>query len=165
MVWYNKLRYRLMPYIYTLAGRTWFEDYTIMRALVMDFNGDGNIYDIADQYMFGDALMVCPVYEYKARKRNVYLPAKNGWYDFHTGQYFTGGRTIVADAPLDIMPLYVKAGTILPVGPDIQYTGENPGGPLTVCVYTGEDARFHCTKMKGSTTITRKAATPVSFRI
>ncbi|MDD2823853.1 MAG: glycoside hydrolase family 31 protein, partial [Bacteroidales bacterium] len=138
MVWYNKLRYRLMPYIYTLAGRTWFEDYTIMRALVMDFNGDGNIYDIADQYMFGDALMVCPVYEYKARKRNVYLPAKNGWYDFHTGQYFTGGRTIVADAPLDIMPLYVKAGTILPVGPDIQYTGENPGGPLTVCVYTGE---------------------------
>lgn len=142
MVWYNKLRYRLMPYIYTLAGRTWFEDYTIMRALVMDFNGDGNIYDIADQYMFGDALMVCPVYEYKARKRNVYLPAKNGWYDFHTGQYFTGGRTIVADAPLAIMPLYVKAGTILPVGPDIQYTGENPGGPLTVCVYTGEDARF-----------------------
>lgn len=142
MVWYDKLRYRLMPYIYTLAGRTWFEDYTIMRALVMDFNGDENIYDISDQYMFGDALMVCPVYGYKAMKRTVYLPKQTGWYDFHTGRYLPGGRTIVADAPLDRIPLYVKAGSILPVGPEIQYTNEKPDHPLTLCVYTGENARF-----------------------
>ncbi|HBG54568.1 MAG TPA: alpha-xylosidase, partial [Rikenellaceae bacterium] len=73
MVQYNKLRYRLMPYIYTLAGKTWSEDYTIMRGLIMDFAEDENVINISDQYMFGSALMVCPVYEYKARKRDVYL--------------------------------------------------------------------------------------------
>ncbi len=142
MLRYDKLRYHLMPYIYTLASRTWFSDYTIMRALIMDFNGDTNITDISDQYMFGEALMVCPVYEYNARDRDVYLPKQCDWYDFHTGKYLSGGKWIKADAPLENMPLFVRAGTILPFGPEIQYTGENPGAPLTLCVYTGTDARF-----------------------
>ncbi|OQB71269.1 MAG: Alpha-xylosidase [Bacteroidetes bacterium ADurb.Bin139] len=142
MVQYNKLRYRLMPYIYTLAGKTWFEDYTIMRGLIMDFAQDENVINISDQYMFGSALMVCPVYEFKARKRDVYLPRLNDWYDFHTGKYLPGGQQFTADAPLDTMPIYVKAGTILPVGPEIRHTGEKPGGPITLCLYTGADARF-----------------------
>ena len=142
MVQYNKLRYRLMPYIYTLAGKTWSEDYTIMRGLIMDFAEDENVINISDQYMFGSALMVCPVYEYKARKRDVYLPRQHDWYDFHTGEYLPAGQQFTADAPLEKMPIYVKAGTILPVGPEIQYTGEKPDGPITLCIYTGADARF-----------------------
>ncbi len=142
MVYYDRLRYRLMPYIYTLAGRTWLDDYTIMRGLVMDFDDDPNVTGIQDQYMFGDALMVCPVYEYKARSRNVYLPSVSGWYDFYSGIYFTGGQLLQAAAPYERMPLYVKAGSILPVGPDIVYTGEKNDGPLTLFVYTGADAHF-----------------------
>ena len=142
MVKYDKLRYRLMPYIYTLAGKTWFEDYTIMRGLIMDFAEDDNVVNISDQYMFGSALMVCPVYEFKARKRDVYLPRLNDWYDFHTGKYLPGGQQFTADAPLDIMPIFVKAGTILPVGPEIQYTSDKTEGPITLCIYTGADASF-----------------------
>ena len=141
MLYYNRLRYRLMPYIYTLASRTWFDDYTIMRPLVMDFTGDKRVLDISDQFMFGDALMVCPVYEYKARSREVYLPA-GGWYDFRTGAYVEGGRTVTAAAPYEHSPLYVRAGRIIPMGRDIEYTSQEQDGALTVCVYTGADAEF-----------------------
>ncbi len=142
MVEYTHIRYRLMPYIYTLASKTWFEDYTIMRGLIMDFNGDENVTNIGDQYMFGNALMVCPVYKYKALEREVYLPRQNNWYDFHTGTYYRGGQWITADAPLEKMPLFVKEGTILPVGPPVQYTEEKPNAPLTLYVYTGNNAYF-----------------------
>ena len=141
MLCHNRLRYRLMPYIYTLASRTWFDDYTIMRPLVMDFTTDSRVLDISDQFMFGDALMVCPVYEYKARSREVYLPA-GGWYDFRSGAYVEGGRTITAAAPYEYSPLYVRAGRIVPMGRDIEYTSQEQDGALTVCVYTGSDAEF-----------------------
>lgn len=142
MLAYNRLRYRLMPYIYTLASRTWFEDYTIMRPLVMDFNGDNNIYNISDQYMFGDYMMVCPVYEYKARNRKIYLPKQNGWYDFYTGKYLPGGQTLLADAPYEKIPLYVKEGSIIPVGEAIQFTSQKTDGSIHLYIYTGKDANF-----------------------
>jgi alpha-D-xyloside xylohydrolase len=142
MVYYDRLRYRLMPYIYSLAGMTHFNDYTIMRPLIMDFNGDRNVYNISDQYMFGPSLMVAPVYKYKARNREIYFPASYGWYDFYSGKYINGGQRLMADAPYERIPLYVREGTILPAGPEIQYTNEKPADPLTLFVYTGKDCEF-----------------------
>jgi len=101
MVEYNKLRYRLMPYIYSLAGQAWLNDYTIMRGLVMDFSLDTEVFDIKDQYMFGPSLMINPVTEYKARSRKVYLPVKYGWYDLRSGKHFAGGTVAEADAPYE----------------------------------------------------------------
>jgi alpha-D-xyloside xylohydrolase len=142
MVYYDKLRYRLMPYIYSLAGHSWFNDYTIMRGLVMDFSDDEKVFSIADQYMFGPSLLVNPVTDYKARTREVYLPASADWYDFYTGKFMKGGQMITADAPLDRIPLYVKAGSIVPAGPEIQYTMEKPADPITLYVFTGKNASF-----------------------
>ncbi len=150
MVYYDKLRYRLMPYIYSLAGMTHFSDYTIMRPLIMDFNGDPAIYSISDQYMFGPSLMVAPVYKFKARNRQVYLPASGGWYDFYTGKYLNGGQIINADAPYEKLPLFVREGTILPIGPEIQYTGEKKADPVTLFVYTGKDCVFTLYEDEGS---------------
>jgi len=142
MVYSNKLRYRLMPYIYSLAGKTHFEDYTIMRPLIMDFNGDVNVNNIGDQYMFGPSLMVAPVYKYKATNREVYFPSANGWYDLYSGKYTEGGQKISVDAPYERMPLFVKEGSIVPFGPEIQYTGEKQATVITLYVYTGKDAEF-----------------------
>jgi alpha-D-xyloside xylohydrolase len=142
MVYYDKLRYRLMPYIYSLAGMTHFSDYTIMRPLIMDFNGDVNVNSISDQYMFGPSLMVAPVYKYKARSRVVYFPESCGWYDFYSGKYLRGGQKLNVNAPYVRLPLYVREGTILPVGPEIQYTREKPADPLILFVYTGKDCDF-----------------------
>lgn len=142
IVYSDKLRYRLMPYIYSLAGKTHFEDYTIMRALIMDFNGDTKVNNIGDQYMFGPSLMVAPVYKYKATNREVYFPAANGWYDLYTGKYMEGGQKINVDAPYEHIPLFVKEGSIVPFGPEIQYTGEKQPDAITLYVYTGKDAQF-----------------------
>lgn len=138
----DKLRYRLMPYIYSLAGMTWLHDYTIMRALVMDFSKDKKVRDIKYQFMFGPALMVNPVCEYKTRSREVYLPEGTGWYDLYTGKYYPGGQTINADAPYEHIPLYFKEGSIVPVGPEIQYTAQKPADTITLFVFTGKDAAF-----------------------
>jgi len=142
MVYYDKLRYRLLPYIYSLAGQSYWNDYTIMRGLVMDFNSDLKVQNIADQYMFGPALLINPVYEFKARNRKIYFPGNAGWYDFYTGKYLKGGQTIDVEAPLDRMPVYVKEGSIIPAGPEIQYASEKRADPLTLYVYTGKDASF-----------------------
>jgi alpha-D-xyloside xylohydrolase len=141
MVWYDRLRYRLMPYIYTLGADTYFKDGTIMRALVMDFPADKRVWGIDDEYMFGPALLAAPVTEYKARSRKVYLPAGT-WYDFYTGGSTRGGRTIIAAAPYERMPLFVRAGAIVPIGPEIQHTGNNSHSPVTLNVYTGTDGSF-----------------------
>lgn len=142
MVYYTKMRYRLLPYIYSIAGHSYFNDYTIMRGLVMDFGADAKAREVADQYMFGPALLINPVYEFKARQREVYLPASTGWYDFYTGKYYDGGQVLTAQASLDKIPVYVKAGSILPTGPEIQYTSEKKVDPLTLYVFTGKDATF-----------------------
>jgi len=142
MVYYDRLRYSLMPYIYSLAGMTHFSDYTIMRPMFMDFNSDVNVKDLGDQYMFGPSLLVAPVYKYKARERDVYFPASVGWYDFYTGKFINGGQKISVDAPFEKLPLYVREGTILPLGPDIQFTDEKPADVVTLYVYTGNDCTF-----------------------
>jgi alpha-D-xyloside xylohydrolase len=142
LVYYDQLRYRLMPYIYSLAGKTYFDDYTIMRAMVMDFGQDTYTNNISDQYMFGPNIMVCPVYEYKARAREVYFPKNSAWYDYESKKYIEGGKTISVDAPYERMPLYVKAGSILPMGKVIQSTKESQAEKITLQVYTGKDATF-----------------------
>ncbi|MGD0339548.1 MAG: TIM-barrel domain-containing protein [Bacteroidota bacterium] len=142
MLAYDKLRYRLMPYIYSLTGMVTQKDYTIMRALVMDFGYDKNVFNIGDQFMFGSALLINPVTNYKDRTRPVYLPSGTGWYDLQTGRYYKGGRSIQADAPYTDIPIFVKEGSILVCGPNIQYTDEKPADPIRLFVYTGNDGSF-----------------------
>jgi alpha-D-xyloside xylohydrolase len=138
----DKLRYRLMPYIYSLAWRVTHEDYTIQRPLVMDWRTDPKVRDIGDQFMFGPAILVSPVLQPDATHRSLYLPDSPAWYDFWTGASQSGGHEIVADAPLDRIPLFVRAGSILPLGPEIEYTDEMPAGPIELRIYTGADGAF-----------------------
>lgn len=137
----DKLRYSLLPYIYTMNARVHFDDYTMMRPLVMDFTDDRTAINLSDEFMFGDAFLVCPVYEYKARSREVYLP-EGQWYDFYTNERLEGGRSFTAPAPYERIPLYVRAGQIVPIGPDIQYTAQDDGSYLKIRVYTGADASY-----------------------
>ena len=140
---FDHLRYRLLPYIYSVAGNVTHDSGTIMRALVMDFCADTNTWNIGDQFMFGPAFLVNPVTTYQARSRDVYLPqTAGGWYDFWTGSSADGGTSVDAAAPYDAIPLYVKAGSIIPTGPDLQYTGEKPADPITLSVYAGTDGDF-----------------------
>jgi alpha-D-xyloside xylohydrolase len=139
---YDQLRYRLMPYIYSLTGMVTQHGYTIMRALVMDFGRDSKVLNIGDQFMFGPALLVNPVTEYKARTRQVYLPAGSGWYGLKSGQYYSGGQTIEADAPYSDIPLFAREGSIIPFGPAMQYSDEKPADPIRLMVYTGANGRF-----------------------
>ena len=142
IVYYTKLRYTLMPYIYSLAGMTWFEDYTIMRPLVMDFMEDVKVTDIGDTYMFGPSFLVAPVYEYGARTRDVYFPECAGWYDFYDNEFLTGGISRKVDAPYGRMPLYVRAGSIVPCGPEIQWIDQKSADVIDLYVYQGTDASF-----------------------
>ena len=142
IVAYDKLRYRLMPYLYSMAGMVHLKDYTMMRGLVMDFNGDEKVLDIKDQWMFGSALMACPVGEYQKYSREVYLPKQKGWYDFYTGAYHTGGQTIVADAPFDKIPVFIPEGAILPIGPEMQWSDEKKPELIDLYVYAGKDGSY-----------------------
>lgn len=142
IVWYDRLRYRLMPYIYSLAGAVHLKDYTMMRALAMDFNGDARVYDVKDQWMFGPALMACPVSQYRQRSRSVYLPSQCGWYDFYTGKHYRGGQTVTAAAPYERIPVFVPEGSIIPFGPEMQWSDEKPAGLIDLYVYAGRDADF-----------------------
>lgn len=142
IVAYDKLRYRLMPYLYSMAGMVHLKDYTMMRGLVMDFNGDEKVLNIKDQWMFGSALMACPVGEYQKYSREVYLPKQKGWYDFYTGAYHTGGQTIVADAPFDKIPVFIPEGAILPIGPEMQWSDEKKPELIDLYVYAGKDGSY-----------------------
>jgi alpha-D-xyloside xylohydrolase len=149
MVYYDKLRYKLMPYIYTLAGKSYLDNYTIMRGLIMDFPGDEKVKDIGDQYMFGPSLLINPVYSYQARTREVYLPKAAGWYDLYSGSFKQGGQRLGVDAPLERMPVFVKSGSIIPAGPDLQYTSEKPAEKITLYVYAGANADFELYEDEG----------------
>ena len=142
ILYYMKLRYRLMPYLYSLAGAVHFEDYTMLRGLPMDFPTDRNVADISDQWMLGPALMPCPVSEYKSRSRSVYFPQCEGWYDFYTGRFITGGQTLTVEAPYEYIPLYVRAGSIIPFGPGIQWSDEKPADVIDLYVYAGKNGSF-----------------------
>src|SRR5205085_9161007 len=134
--------YALFPYIYSVAGAVTQDGYTMMRPLVMDFRGDPKARDVTDQFMFGPSLLVSPVTEYKARTRHVYLPAGSAWYDFWTGARAAGGQAITAPAPYDQLPVYVRAGAIVPIGSEQQYIGEKDTTALTLYVYAGANGRF-----------------------
>jgi len=142
LIRYDKLRYRLMPYIYSLAWKVTSADYTIQRPLVMDWRADERTWNIGDEFMFGPALLVSPVLKANATRRSVYLPPSPAWYDFWTGQQVKGSQEIDAEAPLDRLPLFVRAGSILPMGPEIEYAAQDPGGPIELRIYRGADGTF-----------------------
>ena len=138
---YLKLRYQLLPYTYSLAYRSYQTGAPYMRALFMDFPADPKVADIPDEYMYGPAFLVAPVTEQGATKRTVYLPAGCDWYNYWTNERLHGGQTIAADAPIDTLPLFVRAGSIVPLGSDVDSTQEKQRiGSLRV--YPGADGSF-----------------------
>ncbi len=139
---FERLRYRLLPYIYSVSCQVTHNGSSMLRPLVMDFASDREALNIADQYLFGPALMVNPVTEPGVSSRSVYLPGKAAWYDFWTGKRQSGGRRTDAAAPIGILPLYVPAGAILPLGPDVEYVNQKAADPLEVRVYPGADGSF-----------------------
>jgi len=140
---YTNLRYRLMPYIYSLGAKVTLNDFTIYRALAMDFRNDTGVYDIQDQFMFGNEFLVAPVVEQHTNSRKVYLPkTEGGWIDFWTGLRYESRQTIDASAPLETLPLFVKAGSIVPMGPFVQYAEEKTDGTIELRVYSGNDGSF-----------------------
>lgn len=136
-----ELRYRLMPYIYSLSWQVTDQAYTLMRALPFDYRQDNAVHEIDDQFMFGPSLLVNPVLTAGAESREVYLPGEEIWYDFWTQEILKGGQRITAKAPIESMPLYVKAGSILPMGPNIQYATEKTD-PIELRIYKGADGEF-----------------------
>lgn len=138
---YLRLRYQLMPYTYSLAYRTYQTGAPYMRALFMDFPGDPNVANIGDEYMFGPAFLVAPVSDQGATTRQVYLPAGCDWYDYWTNKRYKGGQTIVANAPIDTLPLFVRAGSIVPLGAPILST-QQPQAIASVRVYPGANGDF-----------------------
>ena len=154
-----RMRYALLPYIYSTSWQVSSADGSFMRALFMDFPKDRNVWELGSEYMFGQSLLVAPVgkalYTEETRKwsedpvdwtvpkkYDVYLPAGADWYDWWTGEALKGGQTVAADAPLDRCPLYARAGAIVPLGPDVQYCNEKPWDDLEVRVYLGADGKF-----------------------
>jgi alpha-D-xyloside xylohydrolase len=138
---FERLRYRLLPYIYSMAWKITSEQFTPMRALIMDFPEDVRVRNIGDQFLFGSSLLVNPVTEEGATTRHLYLP-KTKWLDFWTGETQNGGGYVDAPAPLSSMPLYVRAGSIVPLGPELQYSTEKAADPLELRIYPGADGDY-----------------------
>jgi alpha-D-xyloside xylohydrolase len=149
-VYYDKLRYRLMPYLYSMAGWAHFKDYTLMRPLIMDFNGDKSVENIGNQWMFGPALMACPVGYYKARNRSVYFPEQCGWYNLYTNEYIEGGQNLIVDAPYEQIPVFVREGAIIPFGPEMQWSDEKPAELINLYVYAGQNGEFQLYEDEGT---------------
>jgi len=152
---YLKLRYALIPYLYSQAHQTYETGAPFMRALFMDFPDDPKVVNIGDQYMLGSAFLVAPVTTQGQTSRPVYLPAGTDWYDYWTNHRYTGGQTVEAAAPIDRIPLFVKAGSILPMGAPVKSTAEKQ--PLeSIRVYPGRDAHFTLYDDDGTTNAYRK---------
>lgn len=140
MMKYNRLRYQLMPYIYSQAGRTWAYDESMVEPLVFAFPKDTQVLDIKDQYMFGEAIMVCPVTEARAESRKVYLPEGTAWYDFFDNEQYEGGQWVEIKTPLETMPLFVKEGSIIPMTKPTEHVVTHED--ITWVVYPGKDASY-----------------------
>jgi len=138
---YLRLRYQLMPYIYSLGYKTWQTGAPFMRALPLDFPNDPQVADLRDEYMFGSAFLVAPVVEQGATSRSVYLPAGADWYNFWTNERLKGGLTVTVAAPIDTLPLFVRAGSILPLGTEVESTHQTQK-IAKLRVYPGADASF-----------------------
>jgi alpha-D-xyloside xylohydrolase len=139
---YINLRYSLLPYTYATAWNVTSQSGSFMRALFMDFQNDTAVYNIGNQYMFGKSIMVTPVTEQGSATQAVYLPKGTGWFDFWTGEILTGGQQVNKATPIDILPLYVKAGSIIPWGPAVQYATEKKWDNLEIRIYPGANADF-----------------------
>lgn len=155
---FDHLRYAMLPYIYSTAASVSRHGSTMMRALVMDFPQDAAARDITDQYMFGPSFLVSPVTSYRATHRAVYLPKSAGWFDFWTGEFAESGRQIDAKAPLESLPVYVRAGSIVPFGPEVQWTDEKPADPIRLYIYGGADGEFTLYEDDGTTNGWEKGA-------
>jgi alpha-D-xyloside xylohydrolase len=136
------LRYRLLPYIYSKAWQVTKNGSTIMRPMVMDFSSDTNAVKQPYEYMFGEAILVAPITEAVATQRDVYLPESNDWYDFWTSISIKGGQTIKTEAPLDKIPLFIKVGSIIPFGPEVQFATEKNWDNLEIRIYPGTNGEF-----------------------
>jgi alpha-D-xyloside xylohydrolase len=141
LVTFDRLRYRLLPYIYSLAWMTTSAAYTPMRPLVMDFRHDARAADIGDQFMYGPAFLVNPITEPGATSRQLYLPDVT-WYDFWSGAVVKGSTMVTAAAPLEKLPLYLRAGSIVPLGPEIEWSTQKPANPIELRVYRGANGAF-----------------------
>ena len=137
----DRLRYRLLPYVYSLAWKVTSEDYTIQRPLVMDFREDKATWEVGDEFLFGPSILVSPVLKEHATERTVYLPAGADWYDFWTGARATGGVEVDRPAPIETIPLQIRAGSILPMGPVIEYAGQ-ASDPIELRIYPGANGDF-----------------------
>jgi alpha-D-xyloside xylohydrolase len=153
-----------MPYIYSLAWRVTDQDYTIQRPLVMDWRSDPKTWNIGDQFMFGPAILVNPVLKQEATHRTVYLPESALWYDFWTGASTKGSREVEAEAPLDRSPLFVRAGSIVPLGPEIEYADQKPAGPIELRIFRGADGRFALYEDEGDNYNYEKAHSLIPLR-
>ncbi|MDR3688473.1 MAG: glycoside hydrolase family 31 protein [Fimbriimonas sp.] len=163
---YDELRYRLMPYIYSQAWQVTAHGGTLMRALVMDFPNDAMARECKDEFLFGPSLLICPVIQPGARSRSVYLPAEGDWYDFWTGRSYSGGRTIIAAAPIERMPIFVRGGSILPLGPVMQYIDEAHPDPIELRIYPGRHGAIDLYEDNGSDNAYRlgkRAIIPISW--
>jgi alpha-D-xyloside xylohydrolase len=158
---YLRLRYRLMPYIYSLGYKTWQTGAPFMRALPLDFPNDPKVSDLRDEYMFGPAFLVAPITEQGATSREVYLPAGADWYNFWTNERVKGGQTVTVAAPIDTIPLFVRAGTILPLGAPVESTHQAQAVDK-VRVYPGADATFTLFSDDGTTYAYEKGAGSVT---
>ena len=159
------LRYQLMPYIYSEAWQVSKHQSTMMRPLIMDFPADKLAVAQPFQYMFGTSFLVAPVVEAGASQWVVYLPNSTNWYDFYTGSYYEGGQTVTTDAPLDRIPLYIKEGSIVPMGPIVQHTDEISDQELDIYIYGGANATFELYEDEGDTYNYEKGAyTIIPFR-
>jgi len=147
---YLRLRYELLPYTYSLGYGTYRTGAPFMRALFMDFPNDPNVADIPDEYMFGPAFLVAPVTEQGATSRKVYLPAGSDWYNYWTNERIKGGQTITTAAPIDTIPLFVRAGSIVPLGTAVQ-SAQQPQAIASVHVYPGADGDFTLFSDDGTT--------------
>ena len=143
------LRYQLIPMLYSLAHETQQTGEPIMRPLLLDYPTDGKVANLSSEWLIGHGLLAAPVLT-QANHRTVYLPADD-WYNFFTGEKVAGGREFDLEVPLDQVPVYVRAGTILPLAPPILHTRDLPGGPLDLRIYPGHDATFTLVEDDGST--------------
>ena len=158
---YLRLRYELMPYIYSLGYHTWETGAPFMRALPLDFPDDANVVDLRDEYMLGPAFLVAPVTEQGATSRKVYLPAGTDWYNYWTNERVKGGQTIEAAAPIDTIPVFVRAGSIVPLGSEVESTHEKQS-IAKVRVYSGADGEFTLFSDDGTTYAYEKGAGSVT---
>lgn len=141
LVKYDRLRYRLMPYLYSVAWQVSHDGSTMMRALPLDFQDDQKAADVTDQFLFGPSIMVNPVTTAGVVKRSVYLPGKGSWTDFWTGIRYAGGKSVTMASPVSEMPILVRPGSIVPMGPEVQYASEK-NDPVEIRIYPGANASF-----------------------